>query len=149
MENNKKIKETLWKNEDFYYTLYIGSQDAIMILNPIEKGFLSGNPATIKLFGCRDENDFIARTPASLSPQYQSDGALSTDKSQEMIRLAIEKGSHFFEWTHRRANGTDFPATVLLSLMESDDVQLIQATVRDITELKKNRKDIAGFRKKI
>jgi HD-GYP domain-containing protein (c-di-GMP phosphodiesterase class II) len=53
-----------------------------------------------------------------------------------MIRLVLEKGSHFFEWTHRRADGTDFSATVLLSRIERSESQLIQATVRDITERK-------------
>jgi HD-GYP domain-containing protein (c-di-GMP phosphodiesterase class II) len=58
------------------------------------------------------------------------------DKSHEMIRMALEKGSHFFEWMHRRADGTDFLATVLLSRLESGSAQLLQATVRDITEHK-------------
>jgi HD-GYP domain-containing protein (c-di-GMP phosphodiesterase class II) len=37
---------------------------------------------------------------------------------------------------HRRADGTDFLATVLLSRLESGSAQLLQATVRDITEHK-------------
>ena len=53
------------------------------------------------------------------------------------MRLALEKGSHFFEWTHRRADGTDFQVTVLLSRIESGGTQLLQATVRDITESKR------------
>jgi PAS domain S-box-containing protein len=54
-----------------------------------------------------------------------------------MMRIALDKGSHSFEWVHRRADGTDFNATVLLSRMGSGGKRLLQATVRDITESKR------------
>jgi PAS domain S-box-containing protein len=95
------------------------------------------------LFGCQNEQDFTTHTPASLSPEYQPDGVRSEDKAQEMMQLALEKGSYFFEWTHRKVDGTDFPATVLLSRLESGGTQLLQATVRDITERKKIEQEIA------
>jgi PAS domain S-box-containing protein len=133
----KQAEEDLRKSEENFRSLYVDSADSIMVFSP-DQGFIAANPATIKLFACRDEQDFTTHSPASLSPEYQPDGARSMDKSHEMIRLALEKGSHFFEWMHRRADGTDFPATVLLSRLESVSApQLLQATVRDITELKR------------
>ncbi|MEI7434910.1 MAG: PAS domain S-box protein [Methanomicrobiales archaeon] len=131
----KQAEEALRESEERYRSLYVDNRDAIMILSP-DSGFLTGNPATIQLFGCRDEQDFKVRTPVSLSPEYQPDGILSRDKSQEMMSLALEKGSHFFEWTHRRIDGRDFPATVLLSRLESGSTCLLQATIRDISERK-------------
>jgi len=112
-----------------------------MMLSP-DRGFLAGNSSTIKLFACRDEQDFAARSPASLSPEYQPDGVRSTDKTQEMMRLSLEKGSHFFEWTYRRTDRTDFPATVLLSRIESGGTQLLQATVRDISAQKRAEEEL-------
>ncbi|GAH45925.1 unnamed protein product, partial [marine sediment metagenome] len=47
------------------------------------------------------------------------------------------EGSHLFEWTHRRLDGKDFPASVLLTRMELDGQVQLQATVRDITEQKR------------
>jgi len=129
-------EETLQQSEERYRSLFVESRDAVMILSP-DEGFLAGNPAAIEMFGCRDEQDFTSRTPNSLSPEYQPDGALSVDRSLEMMRIALEKGSHSFEWMHRRADGTDFNATVLLSRMGSGGKRLLQATVRDITESKK------------
>ncbi|MEI6293157.1 MAG: PAS domain-containing protein, partial [Methanomicrobiales archaeon] len=130
-----RAEDALKESKGRYRSLYTDSKDAIMIVSP-EQGFLAANPATIRLFACRDEQDFTGHTPASLSPEYQPDGLSSTGKSREMMRLALENGSHFFEWTHRRVDGTDFPATVLLSRVESGGKQLLQATVRDITEHK-------------
>jgi PAS domain S-box-containing protein len=119
-----------------FRTLYDSSRDAIMILTP-EEGFLGGNPATVKLFGCKDEEEFTSCTPADLSPEHQPDGTLSTAKAQEMMAIAMEKGSHFFEWTHRRMDESRFFATVLLTRMEVEGIKYLQATVRDITEQKR------------
>jgi len=143
----KQTEEALHESEERYRSLYIDSRDAVMMLSP-DQGFLSGNPATLKLFACRDEQDFTIRTPASLSPEFQPDGIRSADKSKEMMRLALEKGSQFFEWTHRRADGTDFPATVLLSRLESGGARLLQATVRDITERKRSEEALQDSEEK-
>ena len=135
-------EETLRESEERYRSLYADSRDAVMIVSPT-RGFLAANPATVRLFACQNEHDFTSQTPMSLSPEYQPDGVRSEDKAQEMMHLALKKGSHFFEWTHRKMNGPDFPATVLLSRLERSGTQILQATVRDITEHKLNESIIA------
>ena len=138
----RKAAETaLRESEERYRTLYDSSNDAIMMLTP-EEGFLSGNPATLWMFGCKDEEDFALRTPHELSPQHQPDGALSSKKSEEMMAIAMKKGSHFFEWTYKRMDGKEFPTTVLLTRMELQGRRVLQATVRDITEQKKAEKEL-------
>ena len=54
-----------------------------------------------------------------------------------MIAIAMDQGSHFFEWKHRRVDGSEFYATVLLTRMELRGKQYLQATVRDITDRKR------------
>ncbi|MFA6186075.1 MAG: PAS domain S-box protein [Phycisphaerae bacterium] len=138
---NKQIVQRKWaeqklrESEEKYHNLFESSHDAIMVLD--EKGFLSGNPATLKLFGCKDEKEFTSLTPADLSPEYQPDGTASSAKAQEMVKIAMEKDSHFFEWMHKRMDNTEFPATVLLTSTEINNKKVVQATVRDITESKK------------
>jgi len=119
-------------SEEKFRTLYDTSRDAIMVLDPA-RGFVSGNPAAIELFGCRDEAQFTSCTPPDLSPEIQPDGTPSLEKAREMIETALETGSHFFEWQHRRIDGTDFPATVLLTRTVLDGETWLSATVRDIT----------------
>ena len=54
-----------------------------------------------------------------------------------MIETAMREGSHFFEWTHKRIDGQEFPATVLLTRVEQAGKVIVQATVRDITAQKR------------
>ncbi|TVR62858.1 MAG: response regulator [Gemmatimonadales bacterium] len=56
--------------------------------------------------------------------------------AREHIATALEKGSHFFEWTHARADGSPFPSTVSLTRMEGEDGLFLQAIVRDISKEK-------------
>jgi PAS domain S-box-containing protein len=98
--------------------------------------FTSANPAALKMFGAKDAAEFTALGPWDASPEQQPDGRPSADKAKEMIETALREGSHFFEWTHRRLDGADFPASVLLTRVEIAGQVLIQATVRDITAQK-------------
>lgn len=126
----------LQQSENKFRALYESSRDAIMILT-LEEGFLGGNPATVALFGCRDEAEFTNMSPAKLSPEFQPDGRRSDEKAAEMMQTAMQTGSHFFEWMHKRVDGTEFPAEVLLTCMQIGGKAMLQATVRDISERKK------------
>ena len=132
----KRAEEALRDNEEKYRVLFESSRDAIMTLAPPEWRFTAGNPAAIKLYGARGEREFVAAAPWTLSPEYQPDGELSSVKAPRMIATAMERGSHFFEWTHKKFNGEEFFATVSLTRMIFGGQTLLQATVRDITERK-------------
>ena len=104
--------------------------------------FTCANRATLKLFGAKDEAEFVALSPWDLSPEIQPDGRTSAEKAGEMIETAMRDGSHFFEWIHRRLSGEDFPASVLLTRIEMDGRVQLQATVRDITEQKQAEEEL-------
>jgi PAS domain S-box-containing protein len=125
----------LREKDERYRAIYEQSIDAYMIVDP-EIGFVSGNEATIKLYGCFDEEEFINQSPAALSPEYQPDGSLSSEKADSMMILAMENGSNYFEWKHKKLDGTLFDATVLLTRMQINDRTVLQGTVRDITKQK-------------
>lgn len=124
-------------SEDSYKDIFMANRDAIMTLRPPFWRFSSGNPAAIKMFKAKDEQDFLSYEPWKLSPETQSDGQSSNEKAKAMIEKAMQEGSNFFEWTHRRLDGEDFSAEVLLSKVESQGGEYLHATVREITGRKK------------
>ncbi|MDD5236086.1 MAG: PAS domain S-box protein, partial [Candidatus Omnitrophica bacterium] len=135
--DRKKAQEILKESEERYRLLFESSRDALMVIMSPEWKFTRANQATLSMFLAKNESEFLNLGPWEVSPQYQPDGRLSSDKAKEMIETAVQKGSYFFEWTHQRLNGEPFPAEVLLTRMELGGQTLVQATVRDISERKK------------
>jgi PAS domain S-box-containing protein len=133
----KRIIKELEQSEEKFRILYESSRDAIMTLEPPDWNFTAGNPSTINMFRAKDEAEFTSMAPYELSPKYQPDRQASKKKALDMINTAMKRGSYFFEWTHKRINGEEFPATVLLAKVKISGKEFLQATVRDITESKK------------
>jgi PAS domain S-box-containing protein len=133
----KLAEETLRGSEESFRSLFEGSRDAIMTNEPPSWRFSSGNPAAVKMFGAKNEEEFVSYDPAQLSPDRQPDGRASAEKAREMLETAVREGSHFFEWTHRRVGGEEFYADVLLTRMKRGTKVFIQGTVRDITDRKR------------
>jgi PAS domain S-box-containing protein len=139
---NKELKQRAEVSEERYKTLYESSADAIMILEPPTWKFTAGNPAAINMFGAKDEKQFITFGPWDISPEYQMDKKASRVKAKAMIMKAMKEGSNFFRWTHKKLGGGDFPATVLLTRMKLDGKDVLQATVRDITEIERKGEEL-------
>ena len=133
---HKKAEDALRESEERHRILFEDASDALMIIEPPSWKFTRGNPATLEMFKAKDEEEFISQGPWDVSPDLQPDGRASAEKAKEMIETAMRDGSCFFEWTHKRMNGEDFSATVLLSRIKQGEKTFIQATVRDITRQK-------------
>ena len=135
---NQELKE----REKKYRYLFENSTDAL-IISSLEGKFIDCNSATYKLFGIKeDKKELILSEAHNFSPKYQHDGTLSSIKAAQMIKLAIEKGRNFFNWTHQKLDGKTFEATVLLSTIEMGENSIILSTIRDVSEelLAKERK---------
>ncbi len=130
--NERRRAEELQQNMAAkYHTMFDLSSDAIMLLDG--KSFFDCNPAALRMFGCTTRDDFISKHPAEFSPPTQPHGKDSMSLANQHIATAFMNGSHLFEWVHRRLDGAEFPAEVLLTAMELDGKPVLQATVRDIT----------------
>lgn len=130
-----KTEEMIRSSEAKYRTLFHGSSDAILYASP-DLEAIAANAAAIKLFDCTAETEFISHAAADFWPERQPDGTSSVDKAKEMVSAALSKDSHLFEWTYRRLDGSEFPATVLLSRLELEGRTVLLVTVRDITAQK-------------
>jgi signal transduction histidine kinase len=90
----------------------------------------------LEMFRLKNLRELTALGPGELSPERQPDGRDSGEKAREMIETAMREGSHFFEWTHKRIDGQEFPTTVLMTRMEQGGKPFLHATVRDISKEK-------------
>ena len=63
-----------YEAERKYRNLFESPRDALMILAPPSWKFTSCNPATVKMFGVKDEAEFTSLGPWQLSPDVQPDG---------------------------------------------------------------------------
>lgn len=130
----KQAEQLVEEKEATYHALFEMSDDANMTLD--KEGFLDCNQATIEMFGYKNKAEFIGQHPSAISPPYQADGTDSRIAADQRIETAYQQGKNFFEWTHRRANGEDFPAEVLLTPMTLNGKDVLQAIVRDISSRK-------------
>jgi len=131
--DRRKEAERITKDSEVKFrTLYESTSDAVMLLD--EKGFFDCNESTLRIFGYSTREEFCGKHPGEVSPPTQPAGEDSIEAANERIAEAFRAGRNFFEWMHRRADGEDFPAEVLLTPMELKGRQVFQATVRDITE---------------
>jgi len=137
----KEQERELRERERKYRTLFENTRDALMLMD--EDGYIDCNERALNLFGVSSVEEFLQYSPWELSPETQPDGRDSAEAATERIRDAIETGEAFFEWTHERADGTEFPAEVKLSRFEYDAEPVVQALVRDITERRERERQLA------
>jgi|GEM_PF-3723653 len=122
------------EKSDIFYAFFEQFADPILIL---ENGvFIDFNKAAEQALQVTDKANFLPIPPALISPERQPDGQLSSEKSEEMIGIALQKGSHRFEWAHRRMNGEDFIVELTLTAVQLEDRKIIYALWRDVSERK-------------
>jgi len=117
-----------------YRDLFERSADAILIIEG--DTFVDCNEATVRMLRYPSKEDVLLSHPSELSPPTQPDGRDSFEKANEMIAIAFERGSHRFEWDHKRADGEVFPVEVLLTAIEEPGRRTLHVVWRDITERK-------------
>ena len=126
------------KEQKKYKYLFEGSDDAILTLTPPDWNFFDGNPAALKMFGFNDIKQLESASPVKLSPEFQPNKKPSASYAKEMIEEALKKGSNTFNWVHKKINGEEFSAEVLLTKIELGKEILLQAIIHDVTKQKKS-----------
>lgn len=128
------------KVESKYRALFLNANDAILLMD--KDTFIDCNPKAEMMFGC--SSSVLLRTkPIDFSPDKQPDGSDSMTKSLEKINLALSGIPQFFEWQHKRKDGTVFDAEVSLNSIVFGEKTYIQAMVRDVSDRKKAEKELS------
>jgi PAS domain S-box-containing protein len=140
--------EEIQRAEMKFRTLYDSTSDGVLLLD--ETGLFDCNAAALRIFGCSEKRDLLAKHPADLSPTHQPCGNESLKLANERIAMAFAKGCDRFEWLHRRMdNGKEFPAELLFNSLTLDGRDVLQVTVRDISDRKDTEQQLARSRQKL
>jgi PAS domain S-box-containing protein len=128
----KQTEVSLRLSEEKFRGLVENFRDAIVTVDLATGNFSTANPAAIKMFGAKNEEELLSKSPAAVSPERQPDGVLSAERIAQ-VNAALAHGAQHFEWLHRRLPGGEFSAEVLLTRMEHLGKPVTLATIRDIT----------------
>jgi len=129
-------------NAGMFQLLFERSADAMTLQDPVTGTFLDVNEASVRITGAPNKQALLNSNPVIISPERQPDGSLSAVKVKEVIQRAVEQGSHRFEWTITRFDGTQLPVEIVLTLIHGGDRPLLLSVSRDITERKRTEQQI-------
>ena len=128
---SKYISQKIELSEKKFRNIFETSRDAIVLLN--EDGFFDCNQAALDLFKI-SKSDLLKAHPGDISPPKQTDGNDSYGESEKLIQKAFIEKLPIFEWVHKRSDGSEFPAEILLSPIDIGEKPSLQAVLRDISE---------------
>lgn len=109
-----------------------------LCLNLWNKNFqnIMCNTAAVSLFKLNNQQEYLDRF-FELSPTYQSDGNLSSDKALEYINEAFHTGYIQFKWMHQTLEKECIPTEITLVKIEGLDEfgnELVAGYTRDLRE---------------
>jgi len=125
--------ENLQSQLNDYKWLFNTLEVAIAIVNQ-DGSYVDFNEAYLRLMGFPNREQLQQSHPAVLSPEVQPNGQVSMDMASEMIQLALSKGKHEFEWTHKRPDGNEFLSLVVLDPIDFAGEKRLRAVIHDISE---------------
>ncbi|MCL2603995.1 MAG: ATP-binding protein [Defluviitaleaceae bacterium] len=92
------------------------------------------NDEMVRLFELSSKQEFFDRY-GDITPEYQPDGMLSSEKSLTYVKQAFETGYARFEWMHQNLKGEPIPVEVTLVRIKYRDDYLVAAYNRDLREV--------------
>ncbi|MBU2430701.1 MAG: PAS domain S-box protein, partial [Proteobacteria bacterium] len=130
--------QALRESEEKYRNLFEFSMDGVLLVDP-EKGYLDCNMAAVNIFGLKSKEQLLKLNIGALSPEYQPDGILSSQKIIAYMEKVYKTGSNLFEWTYKHQDGYEFYTSVLVALMKIGGKNIVQVTMRDLSDYKRSQ----------
>ncbi len=132
---SQDILKQLKKTEDIYRLLFEAANDAILFMEWDK--IIDANQKAVQLFGCKNKEELIGKSPVDFSPPYQPDGKSSKRAAREILKELLKTDAVLFEWVNVRKDGTAFFSEVSLGSFKEGKRRIVLAIFRDITERKR------------
>ncbi len=145
LEESEKLEAAyqLLSRENAYRLFFEASPDAMLTL--CDNHFIDCNESAVKMLRAGSKDEVLNTFPWELSPEYQPDGQLSSEKAKEMIGTALKKGAHNFEWNHKRIDGEVFPVEVSLTAITLEGKAMFNVAWQDLSEKKQAEKELNEY----
>ncbi len=132
MEQTKRMED----QKELYELVFKNTASSVLIIDIEANRFIDCNEPAIDMLRCDSKEDVLDLQPAQLSPEFQPDGRRSDEKSDEMNALAVERGSHTFEWKHLRKDGEEIWVEVVLTPIILNKKKVLHVVWKDIEDRK-------------
>ena len=132
IQNRRTAEAELRERDELFRLLFERTGDGNLIMEG--DTYRDCNEVAVRLIGASSKAELLGAHPWDLSPTLQPDGSRSRDKADELIARTFREGSHRFEWTHLRKDGTLLPVEVMLTAIPWRGRQVLHTTWRDLRE---------------
>lgn len=139
-----EAESALASSEQRFRALYENAIDAVLLLD--HQRIQDCNPATVAMFGCENQQAFLALSLDNLMPGKQANGVESADQFNELLDFARQYRSVRTEWVWQRRNGELFSADISVALVQTEPELLIEVAIRDISDAKKIERELMHHR---
>lgn len=136
--------DRLVKQQELYDLVFRNTASGVLIIDIEANRFTDCNKPAIEILKYESKSDVLDLQPSELSPDYQPDGRRSSEKSDEMNALAIQNGTHTFEWVHLTKTNEKIWIEVVLTSITIDGKKVLHVVWKDIADRKKAEKDLAN-----
>jgi PAS domain S-box-containing protein len=137
-----RVQNELRESEYEYRNLFESSRDALLLYDLSSSRIVLCNDATLKIFGYKSQEELLSISPMDLSAEVQPDGLPSGESLDGNASRAMSESVYIPNWVHKRKNGEEFSAEVILSPVNYKGKQIVLANVRDITDRLKVESDL-------
>lgn len=125
------------RNAAFRKSIFDNSPVPLLVADARNLQFLDCNPAAATTLGLRTKEEAIGSTLLDYSTDFQPDGSVSAKVLARMLTTVDNAGAAQFEWRQQRSNGEQWDAEVHVLAFRADNRDLLQFTLRDISERKR------------
>jgi PAS domain S-box-containing protein len=137
-----RLRSDLAESEAYNAVLFNSHHIPMFVIDPQTLTFHKCNTEGARICGLDSAGDLAGKPMGQFSPAEQYDGTPSSIKISQYVQKCLNEGEMLFEWLCKRKDGTLWDAEIHLKLFEWKGKKLIQFTISDITEKKRQRQQL-------